>query len=56
MNDLKIVNFYKFCNKCKNKDLDETKDPCNECLTVAGQVDTRVPINFEDAGGNNDGQ
>ena len=56
MNDYKIVKFHEYCKKCKHRKEDETKDPCNECLTVAGQIDTRVPINFEEAGGKLNGK
>ena len=28
----KIVKFEIWCPKCVNQKLDETKDPCNECL------------------------
>ena len=47
MNQLKEVRFDMYCRRCKNKTLDETKDPCNECLEVAYRVQTAEPIYFE---------
>ena len=46
---VKFANYYKFCKLCKHKDEEETDEPCNECLTLPVNVDTRKPICFEEA-------
>lgn len=48
LND-KEVNFHKYCQKCKDKDLKEWKSPCNECLDTPIQRGTHKPINFRDS-------
>lgn len=42
----KIVDFNKYCPLCKHFDINEEKDPCNECLTEPTNIDSRKPINF----------
>lgn len=37
----KEVDFKTYCPKCKYKKLEETKDPCNECLTEGARVNTK---------------
>lgn len=44
---LKEVNYARYCKRCKHRLLDETKDPCNECLSEPGRVDTHKPRYFE---------
>lgn len=44
----KIVEFSEYCYKCKNKDVVETEDPCNECLKTPVNEDSHKPINFEE--------
>ena len=43
----KFVEFNRYCKDCKYKELKETVDPCNECLTQPVNVDSHKPINFE---------
>ncbi len=45
--DLMFVDFEKYCNSCKHKDLDERKDPCNECLGVPARQGTEKPEKWE---------
>lgn len=45
----KLVNFDEYCPKCKNKDTNETEDPCNECLTYPANLDSHKPVNFKEA-------
>lgn len=47
---LKEVNFAKYCLICKNRKVKETEEPCNECLTEPGRVDSKRP-RFFDRGG-----
>ena len=44
----KEVNFYKYCDICIHKDLDEKNDPCNECLTIPFNYGTEKPIYFQE--------
>lgn len=44
----KIVRFDIYCDTCKFKDVPETDDPCNECLTMPARTDgSRKPINYK---------
>lgn len=43
------VRFDKYCETCKYKDLDEVKDPCNDCLAVGMREETEVPEFYEKA-------
>ena len=45
---LKEVAFTKYCAKCTNKELDETKSPCNECLETPMREGTEVPERYEE--------
>lgn len=48
----KIKHFHEYCNKCQYKDTSETEDPCDACLTVAGDTDySHKPINFKEKEG-----
>ena len=44
----KIVRFDKYCPKCEYCDLDEGKDPCNECLYSPANQNSQKPINFKE--------
>ncbi len=44
----KEVEFWKFCDKCKHKDVNEVKDPCNECLDEAANLHSTKPVCFEE--------
>lgn len=43
---MKEVYFYKYCSKCKNSDIPETEDPCNECLLESSREESRKPIKY----------
>lgn len=45
--DYKIVDF-SWCNKCKYKNIEDTEDPCYECLNEPVNIDSRKPVYFED--------
>lgn len=45
----KEVFFIQYCHKCKHKDVPETEDPCNECLTEPVNEYSHKPVRFEDA-------
>lgn len=42
----KIVDYYTWCQKCKHQNLDETKEPCNECLSYPTNLNSTKPIKF----------
>lgn len=44
--NLKETRFDIYCKTCKYKDLDEVKDPCNECLAIGMIENTEVPENY----------
>ena len=43
-----MVDFKNFCSKCKYSSYPEKADPCNECLEVGANVETRKPVNFKE--------
>ena len=47
-NSQKQVYFDKFCKTCQNEKLDESKDPCNECLDNPVNANCRVPVMYKD--------
>ena len=47
MNETKEVNYRVYCPMCKNYDLKETEEPCNECLAQGYNIDSVKPIRFE---------
>lgn len=48
MDNLKIVDFERYCPKCLHKDLKEHDDPCDDCLNEPVNVDSKKPVNFEE--------
>ena len=48
MENTKFVDFYEYCPKCKHFTLDDSDDPCNECLTYPANESSHKPINFEE--------
>lgn len=49
----KIVEFDKYCETCKYKDVKEVEDPCNECLDNPTNINTKKPINYKEKDKNN---
>ena len=45
-NEYKEVYFHKYCEKCKYKDVDDVKDPCNECLDEPANLYSHKPVKF----------
>ena len=43
---MKEVSFYYYCKTCVNKDLKETEDPCNECLTEGARHNSHKPVKY----------
>lgn len=46
--ETKIVEFDKYCNRCKHWETKSTEDPCDECLTSPTNINSRKPINFNE--------
>ena len=44
----KIVMFHLYCGTCKYKNVKETDEPCNECLTNTTNVYSHVPTKYDD--------
>lgn len=42
------VYFSLYCNQCKHKETEETKDPCNECLSIPFNINSHKPLYFEE--------
>ena len=47
-NKTKIVDFHKYCKKCKHRDKHESEDPCWDCLDQPVNEDSHKPIYFEE--------
>lgn len=45
-----IVDFNKYCSKCKHRDLDEKHEPCNTCLEHGVNFDSEKPFNYKEEG------
>lgn len=44
--DYKEVYFHEYCKTCKYKDVDDVKDPCNECLGEPANLHSHKPVNY----------
>ena len=44
-----IVYFENWCEKCQYAELEESEDPCNECLNESMNEDSRKPVNWQEA-------
>lgn len=45
----KMVEFFRYCKKCKYQNLPSHEEPCNECLAEPVNEDSIIPIHFEEA-------
>lgn len=46
--NIKFVEFDKYCSQCKHYDVLETEEPCNGCLTIAARANSHKPEKFEE--------
>lgn len=46
INSDKIVNYYDWCPVCMYLNVDESDDPCHECLSTPVNQDSRRPVKF----------
>ena len=44
----KEVYFNQYCKTCKHKDVEDVKDPCNECLDNPVNLGSHKPVNWEE--------
>lgn len=44
----KFVDYKKYCETCKHKDVDEVKDPCHECLSEPVNIHSQKPVKYEE--------
>lgn len=44
MNEEKEVYFDQYCKLCKHHGLEESKDPCNDCLAEPSNTNSHKPI------------
>lgn len=44
MNEEKEVYFDQYCKSCKHHGLEESKDPCNDCLAEPGNTNSHKPL------------
>lgn len=50
----KEVDFAKYCKKCKYSEIDDVKDPCNECLAEPQNLHSSKPVKWEGDGDGKD--
>ena len=43
----KMVEYHKYCDSCKHKDVDDHEEPCNVCLGTPLNWCSEKPINYE---------
>lgn len=48
MNDFKEVYYGQYCKKCKHWELNDSEDPCDECLGTPMNSDSHKPVYFEE--------
>lgn len=44
----KIIQYDKWCSKCKYEKTEEISEPCNECLTESARFQNSRPLNFKE--------
>lgn len=48
MNDMKEVRYDEYCKKCMYEDLDESQDPCDDCLNEPSNTDSHKPVCYKE--------
>ena len=46
--EYKEVEFWKYCEKCKHYEVEDVKDPCNDCLDETVNLHSTKPVYFEE--------
>ena len=44
----KEVECWKYCEKCKHYEVEDVKDPCNDCLDEPVNLHSTKPVYFEE--------
>lgn len=44
----RFVDFEKYCALCKYKDIADSEEPCNECMTNCVKENSSKPVNFKE--------
>lgn len=44
----KEVYFHEYCKTCKYANIDDVKDPCNECLGEPANINSHKPVKWEE--------
>jgi hypothetical protein len=47
----KEVYFHEYCKTCKHKDVENTEEPCNECLSNPTNLYSHKPVNYKEKEG-----
>jgi hypothetical protein len=46
--DYKEVYFHEYCKKCEHKKLEETEEPCSDCMAEPTNLQTHRPVRYEE--------
>lgn len=46
--EYKEVDFATYCQTCEHKDLEDVKDPCNECLANPANLHSKKPVYWKE--------
>ena len=44
----KEVYFHEYCKTCKNRNVANTEEPCDECLSEPTNLNTHRPVKYEE--------
>ena len=44
--NMKLVEFDKYCPTCQNKNTEDSEDPCNECLAEGARQYSHKPLRY----------
>lgn len=44
----RFVDYNKYCKICKHRNLEEFRDPCNDCLDNPVMAGTKIPMHYEE--------
>lgn len=47
--EYKEVDFHTYCETCEYKDIDDAKDPCNDCLSEPMNLHSRKPVCYKES-------
>ena len=47
-NNTRFVEFDIYCKKCEYRNLEDFKDPCNECLEEPARIGTNIPLCYKE--------